>query len=155
MRSKEEPRHFVTYVMAEPDGIWEEITTPDRNADWYMTCHALERNKGARVAWGPGDDPVITGEVRAFDQSHHFFAHTFAFTFLDEAPSLVRWRVTPMGEVTQVWLRHELEGRPQTEQIVGGSWNVILARLKTHCETGRNMPEPQWPEDPGWDADPG
>lgn len=144
----------MTYVAARPDAVWSVLVDPSAQGEWYLPALALDPQVGGRVAWGPPTGAVIEGEVRAWRPDVGFFAHTFAFTFLQEPPGLVRWRVTLMGEVTQVWLRHELSDRPHTASIVSGSWAAVLARLKTLIETGSPMPDPVWPETDGWDRDP-
>ncbi|HEX7169135.1 MAG TPA: SRPBCC domain-containing protein [Acidimicrobiales bacterium] len=147
-------RHYTTYVNAPVDHVWDVLTSGPAQADWYMPAVAWGLDVGAKVVWGSAAQVFVSGEVTAVRADVGFLSHTFRFPFLDEPPGLVRWRVTQMGQVTQVWLRHELVTRPATDGIVGGSWPVMLARLKTLVETGSPMPEPVWPATEGWDTDP-
>ena len=147
-------RHYTTYVHAPAKAVWDLLSSGDAQGDWYLPAAAWQLQDGGELAWGPGGQTVVSGRGVAHRPDAFFLAHTFAFGFLGEPAGEVRWRITPMGDVTQVWLRHELGDRPATEGIVGGSWPVMLARLKTLAERGTPMPEPVWPTDEGWDADP-
>ena len=152
--TNDDERHYTTYLHAAAPEVWSILTSDDSHADWYMPCLEWDLCEGGAVSWGSGGQVFVRGTVVAVRPDAFFLAHTFAFPFLPEPAGQVRWRATQMGEVTQLWLRHELANRPQTAGIVGGSWPVMLARLKTLVESGKTMPEPVWPAQEGWDSDP-
>ena len=154
MTSVDDDRHYTTYVHADASGVWDLLASGPAQGDWYMPAVAWDLHDGGELAWGASGQTFVAGVVTAVRPAARFLAHSFRLGFLDEPPGLVRWRVTQMGDVTQVWLRHQLAERPATGGIVGGSWPVMLARLKSLAETGKPMPEPVWPTTEGWDSDP-
>ena len=155
MRDGDDERHYTTYVHAPAAETWQRLSGGESQASWYMPAVDWELRDEGRLSWGANDQVFVLGTIDAYRPDAFFLSHSFGFPFLDEPPGRVRWRITQMGEVTQVWLRHELGAqRPATGGIVGGSWPVMLARLKTLVETGQPMPEPVWPTTEGWDDDP-
>ena len=154
MSGVEEERHYTTYVHGEAPAVWDLLSTGSAQASWYMPANEWDLRDGGVLAWGMQRQTYVRGSDVKVRPEALFLSFLFSFEFLDEPPGRIRWRVTQMGEVTQVWLRHELVGRPATSGIVGGSWPVMLARLKSLVETATPMPEPVWPTNEGWDADP-
>lgn len=136
-----------TYIYAPYEALWRTLTRPEAHADWHVApCLTFGWEIGDRVAWGV-DDPVIEGELRLWEPATRF-AHSFAFTYLDEPPSVVRWEVQALGEIVWVEVKHEFrEEALETQAVITDGWSLVLARLKSLLETGETMPWPEWEDE--------
>lgn len=64
--------------------------------------------------------------------------HTFRFSMIEDAPTLVEWQLKPHGEGTRVTVTHSrFAGQTKTYKSVETSWPKILRLYKQLIETGK------------------
>jgi uncharacterized protein YndB with AHSA1/START domain len=86
-----------------------------------------------------GKRVFILGEIREFVPPTRF-VHTFRFTNLHEAPTLVEWQLLQVGALTRVTVTHsKFVDQQKTADAVRSSWVGILANIKAVVENG-NVP---------------
>jgi uncharacterized protein YndB with AHSA1/START domain len=136
--------HFVFYIAAPPEKVWEGFVSPESNRILFMgTELEIDLEPGGRMNWvGTGPDgqrvTYVRGEVLQADPPK-LLQYTFAF---GDSPKISRvtLELTPETEATKVSVTHDqwAEGNEGYASSADG-WPRILSRLKTLIETGKTF----------------
>lgn len=138
------PLHFVFYIAAPPDKVWEGFVSAESNRILFMGAELeADLKPGGSMNWvGTGPDGkrtiYVRGEVLQ-SEPPKLLRYTFAL-----GPSSNVSRVTielaPETEATRVSVTHDewTEGDPGYASCADG-WPRILSRLKTLIETGKTF----------------
>jgi uncharacterized protein YndB with AHSA1/START domain len=139
---------YQVFIKAEPDRIWEAITTPEFTQRYFhgtRADHELRPGGAYRVLAGDGDNLLVDGEVLEVDPPRRF-VHTWRALYdpelAGEEPGRVTWEIEAQdGGISLVTVTHDrLEGAPKTAQSVSGTgWMMVLSGLKTLLETGEPL----------------
>jgi uncharacterized protein YndB with AHSA1/START domain len=130
---------FTIDISAPIERVWQEITRRGSLSkalfNTVLHCQLKPgsplsyRSKSGRHAFIVGQVVEVTPPTR--------FVHTFRFTSVPDAPTLVTWELTPMGSGTRITLTHSrFEGQTKTYKMVSGGWVKILSLLKDVLERG-------------------
>jgi uncharacterized protein YndB with AHSA1/START domain len=135
----DERQVHVVEIKAPISAVWAEITKL-RHAQKPMFNTVLESDfkPGSRMIYRSQDGKrvFIIGEVKEFVPPSRF-VHTFRFTNLAEAPTLVEWNLAEQGGVTRVTVTHSrFVDQQKTADSVRTSWVDILNNIKSVLETG-------------------
>jgi uncharacterized protein YndB with AHSA1/START domain len=135
----DERQVHVVEIKAPISAVWAEITKL-KHAQKPMFNTVLESDfrPGSRMIYRSQDGKrvFIIGEVREFVPPNRF-VHTFRFTNLAEAPTLVEWDLAEQGGVTRVTVTHSrFVDQQKTADSVRTSWVDILNNIKSVLETG-------------------
>jgi uncharacterized protein YndB with AHSA1/START domain len=139
--AEQTPLHFVFYIAASPDKVWEGFVSPESNRIIFMGAELeVDLKPGGRMNWTglDRDGKLITyvhGEVLQAEPSK-LLQYTFAM-----GPSTATSRVTielvPETEATKVSVTHDQWQPGDTAYTAtADGWPRILSRLKTLIETG-------------------
>lgn len=93
---------------------------------------------GSRIAYTSrnGKHIFLVGVVREVVPLKRF-VHTFRFTRMDEAETLVTYELEPEGKGTRLTVFHTgFTAAPKTRKMVRGGWPFILRNLKSMIERG-------------------
>jgi uncharacterized protein YndB with AHSA1/START domain len=142
--AEQAPLHYVFYIAATPDKVWEGFVSPESNRVIFMGAELeIDLKPGGAMSWvGTGADgqriTYVHGEVLKAEPPK-LFQYTFAI-----GPSTKFSRVTielvPETEATKVSVTHDqwAEDDSTYAQSADG-WPRILSRLKTLIETGKTF----------------
>jgi uncharacterized protein YndB with AHSA1/START domain len=135
------PLHFVFYIAAPIDKVWEGFVSRDSNRILYMGAELeVDLRPGGPMNW-VGSDPdgqritYVRGEVLQAE-APRLLRYTFAIGSSDKV-SRVTIELVPETEATKVSLTHD--GWDEDDKGRASSadgWPRILSRLKTLIETG-------------------
>jgi len=121
---------------------WAEITKLRQiQKPMFNTVLDTDFKPGSRMIYRSEDGKrvFILGEIKEFVPPTRF-VHTFRFTNLHEAPTLVEWQLQQIGALTRVTVTHsKFMDQQKTADAVRTSWVGILANIKAVVETG-NVP---------------
>lgn len=132
---------YQLFIKATPEKIWEAITTPEFSAQYFYGAR-ITNTPDSHHSLGPDGSTWGHGEVYDFDPPHrlvHEWHSKYDPKMASEAPSRVRWEITPQGDGTcLLTVTHDrLEAAPLTALSVSGpGWMRVLSGLKTLLETG-------------------
>jgi uncharacterized protein YndB with AHSA1/START domain len=122
--------------------VWAEITKLRQiQKPMFNTVLETDFKPGSRMIYRSEDGKrvFILGEIKEFVPPTRF-VHTFRFTNLREAPTLVEWQLQQIGALTRVTVTHsKFVDQQKTADAVRTSWVGILANIKSVAETG-NVP---------------
>ncbi len=139
---------YVTYIAAEPEKVWQALTSKDIsarywfgynvNSDWKPDApFALKNSEGKTT-----DEGVILecDPPRRLSYSWHPQYEEFR----NERPSRVTFVIEPLPGQVRLTVTHEDfdEGSKVFESISDG-WPMVLSSLKSWLETGAALP-PSW-----------
>lgn len=132
---------FKIFIAADIRRVWHELTKTGeaQGAVFNAWLHTTGLAPGGRMQMrtGSGEHVIVDGEVVVFEPPHRF-VHTHRFTQYDDPPCQVSYELEAVGSGVQVTLR--VIGLPvgtRTAKSMHGGGNMILASLKSICETGR------------------
>ncbi len=135
-------RSFSIDIRAPIERVWREITKQhEKQRAMFDTMLEAELRPGGELRYRTVDRKMtpIWGEVVEVEEPR-VFAHTFAFSDIDDAPTLVRWELEQVGDVCRVTVTHSrFEGETKTLRSVSKVWPAILGRLRNVAE-GREIP---------------
>lgn len=135
---------YQIFVRAEPERIWEAITTPEFTRRFFYGS-AMTIDAERVLSLGPDGDVWMDDPVLEFDPPHrlvHQWTSRYDPAWEDEEPSRVSWTIEPQdGGVCQVTVVHDrLEGAPTTAgKVQGAGWMFVLSGLKSVLETGEGL----------------
>jgi uncharacterized protein YndB with AHSA1/START domain len=122
--------------------VWAEITKLRQiQKPMFNTVLETDFKPGSRMIYRSEDGKrvFILGEIKEFVPPTRF-VHTFRFTNLREAPTLVEWQLQQIGALTRVTVTHsKFVDQQKTADAVRTSWVGILANIKSVVEIG-NVP---------------
>lgn len=127
-------------IQAPIERVFHEISkTGEACRPMFDTILHYEPTPGAPLAYRSQDGKrtFIVGEVVEILPPRRF-AHTFAFTGVPDAPTLVTWDLEEVEPgKTRVTVTHSrFPGETKTLKTVDGSWPNILGLFKSVLETG-------------------
>ena len=138
------PLHFIFYIAATPEKVWEGLVSPQSNRVIFTGAefHA-DFNPGGTIEWvGPGADGKPTAYARGKTlrfEPPRVFQYTFAMG-RSEKFSRVTIELTPETEATKVTVTHDEWAEDDTAySACADGWPRILSRLKTLIETGKTF----------------
>jgi uncharacterized protein YndB with AHSA1/START domain len=138
----DERQVHVVEIKAPVADVWAEITKlKHTQKPMFNTVLETDFRPGSRMIYRSEDGKrvFILGEVHEFVPPTRF-VHTFRFTNLAEAPTLVEWQLEQRGDVTRVTVTHsKFVDQQKTADSVRTSWVDILGNIKAVVETG-NVP---------------
>jgi uncharacterized protein YndB with AHSA1/START domain len=122
--------------------VWAEITKLKHvQKPMFNTILETDFKPGSRLLYRSTDGKrvFILGEVRECVPPRRL-VHTFRFTNLGEAPTLVEWTLEERAGATRVTVVHsKFVDQKKTADSVRTSWPTILGNIKSVVETG-NVP---------------
>ncbi len=138
------PLHFVFYIAAPPDKVWQGFVSPESNRIIFGGAELeVDLKPGGPMNWvGPGPDgkriAYVHGEVLQSDPPR-LLQYTFAVgastTF-----SRVTIELVPETEATKVSVTHDQWAEDDASYAHSADgWPRILSRLKTLIETGKTF----------------
>jgi uncharacterized protein YndB with AHSA1/START domain len=138
------PLHFVFYIAATPEKVWEGFVSPEANRIIFMGAELeADLKPGGYMHWvGPGSDGKSTIYVRSEILQYEpagLLQYTFALG-QSEKKSRVTVKLVRETEATQVTVIQDewTEDDPGYASCADG-WPRILSRLKTLIETGKTF----------------
>jgi uncharacterized protein YndB with AHSA1/START domain len=138
------PLHFIFYIAAPLEKVWEGFVSADSNRILFMGAELeVELRPGGPMNWvGPGPDgkrvTYVGGEVLQADPPR-FLQYTFSIGASGKV-SRVTIELTPETEATKVSLTHDHWAEDDTAYAsIADGWPRILSRLKTLIETGKTF----------------
>jgi uncharacterized protein YndB with AHSA1/START domain len=142
--SEQTPLHFVFYIAAPPEKVWEGFVSPESNRILFMGAEfEADLKPGGSMNWvGTGADgkrtTYVRGEVLQSDPPR-LLQYTFAIGTSTNV-SRVTLELVPESEATKVSVTHDqwAEGDTAYTSTADG-WPRILSRLKTLIETGKTF----------------
>jgi uncharacterized protein YndB with AHSA1/START domain len=138
----DERQVHVVEINAPIAEVWAEITKLRQiQRPMFNTVLETDFKPGSRMIYRSEDGKrvFILGEIKEFVPPTRF-VHTFRFTNLREAPTLVEWQLQQIGALTRVTVTHsKFVDQQKTADAVRTSWVGILANIKSVVETG-NVP---------------
>lgn len=139
--------HYVTYIRTTPEKLFEALTTPEFNRQFWMGNHQVSDWKvGSPWRIEAADGKVWdTGEVLEYDPPRKYavsWAHQVKPEVAAEGASRATFELEPMGAVVKLTVTHEIENGPNFIAAVSGGWPMVLSGLKTLLETGEALPAP-------------
>lgn len=143
-QSRTEDAVFRIFINADIQRVWRELTKTGEaqgavfNA-WLHTSagHGLAPGARLQMRTGSGRHVIVDGDVVAFEPPRRF-VHSHRFTQYEDPACQVSYELKPVGSGVEVTLR--VTGMPagtKTAKSMAGGGGMILASLKSICETGR------------------
>ena len=145
------PLHFVFYIAAPPEKVWEALTKADLTEKyWFGYRVSAEGKPGDRMtAMSPAgqkahDDPILESDPP------RRLVYGWKPLYKDvpnERASRVTFELKPVKGQTRLTVIHDDfdEGSKIFEMISSG-WPAVLSSLKSFLETGHGL-EPTWVEE--------
>ena len=142
--SEQPTQHFIFYMAATPEKVWEGLVSPESNRILFMGAELkADLSPGGRMDWvGPDKEgkptTYVGGKVLQADPPK-LLQYTFAMGG-SEKESRVTVELVPETEATKVSVTHDgfAPDDPMYAAILDG-WPRILSRLKTLLETGKTF----------------
>jgi uncharacterized protein YndB with AHSA1/START domain len=138
------PLHFVFYIAAPPNKVWDGFVSPESNRILFMGAELeVDLKPGGPMNWvGTGPDgkrtPYVRGEVLHSEPPKRL-QYSFALGSSSQT-SRVTIELVPETEATKVSVTHDQWGEDDSAYIPSADgWPRILSRLKTLIETGKTF----------------
>jgi len=142
--AEQSPLHFVFYIGAPADKVWEGLVSPESNRILFMGAELeADLRPGGSMNWvGTGADgkrvTYVRGEVLQ-SEPPRLLQYTFGFGSSDKS-SRVTVELVPETEATKVSVTHDQwEDDDNAYAPTADGWPRILSRLKTLIETGKTF----------------
>jgi uncharacterized protein YndB with AHSA1/START domain len=137
------PLHYVFYIAAPPEKVWEGFVSPESNRIIFMGADfEADLKPGGMMRWsGPGQDgkpmTYVSGKVLKADPPKSL---EYSFNMEPGKESHVTLELVPETEATKVIVKHDgwAEDDASYSHTADG-WPRILSRLKTLIETGKTF----------------
>lgn len=141
---------YVSYIASHLAAVWDALTNPEiTQIYWYGTRVESDWKVGSKVLYMRNGEVTDEHILLAVDPPHsfrHSFHPVFAEEFRKEEPSRVTFALEKSGDVVRLTLIHD--EFPSNSRVIAGvreSWPPIISSLKTLLETGRPLPEIDFP----------
>jgi uncharacterized protein YndB with AHSA1/START domain len=142
--AEQPPLHFVFYIAAPPDRVWQGFVSPESNRIIFGGAELeTDLKPGGPMNWtGPGPDGkrinYVSGQVLKSDPPK-LLQYTFAIGSSTKL-SRVTIELVSETEATKVSVTHDqwAADDPAYAPTADG-WPRILSRLKTLLETGKTF----------------
>jgi len=132
--------HDVVYsidIAVPREAAWRELTkTGEVQYPMFNAVLETDWEPGSKMLYYKPDRTMVfvVGEVVEVDAPHRF-AHTYRFTDLDDAATLVTWEFEEIEGGVRVTVTHShFDDTTPTHKRVQGGWKFILATLKRILE---------------------
>jgi uncharacterized protein YndB with AHSA1/START domain len=142
--AQQTPLHFVFYIAATADKVWEGFVSPESNRVIFMGAELeVELKPGGPMNWvGAGADgkrtTYVRGEVIQAEPSK-VLQYSFAIGASSKV-SRVTIELVPETEATKVSVVHDQWAEDDSAYASSADgWPRILSRLKTLIETGKTF----------------
>jgi uncharacterized protein YndB with AHSA1/START domain len=136
---------YAIFIRSTPEQVWAALTdgrfTRDYwgglsiQSDWKAGSPVRHLTPEGQAGW---EGVVIEADPP------RFLSYTFHMQISDahraEEPSLVTFRIEPMGEMVRLTLTHEHADAGATFTTTMHGWPAIMSSLKSLLETGRPLP---------------
>jgi len=130
---------YAIEIEAPIQRVWDEITSHGEVNRAMYGCvleSAFKPGQTYRYTNKKDSHTMVMGEVVEIDPPKKL-VHTFLFTWYDDAPSLVTWKLSEQAGVTKVVVTHQsLVDGTKTNKDIQGGWPTILKLYKQVIETG-------------------
>lgn len=142
--AEQAPLHFVFYIAATPDKVWQGFVSPESNRIIFGGAELeVDLKPGGPMNWtGPGPDGNRTTYVRGQvlkAEPPKLLQYTFAIGSSTKT-SRVTIELVPETEATKVSVTHDQWAEDDTAYAAtADGWPRILSRLKTLLETGKTF----------------
>jgi uncharacterized protein YndB with AHSA1/START domain len=138
------PQHFVFYIAASPDKVWNSYLSPESNRIIFAGADLqADLRPGGSMQWvGPGPDGkptvYVRGEIQRIEPPK-ILQYTFSLG-PSGTPSRVTLELTPETEATKVAVTHDQWAENDRGYATcADGWPRILSRFKTLIETGKTF----------------
>ncbi|HEX3431315.1 MAG TPA: SRPBCC family protein [Rhizomicrobium sp.] len=137
---------YVTYIRATPEKIWDALTTPEfQRQYWYGGHQDSEWKPGASWTLHMPDIGIADmGEVLEAERPRKIvikWRNEFRPELKAAGFTRCTYEIVPSGEVTKLTVTHEAPAAGQAMiEAVSQGWPMILSSLKTLLETGHGLP---------------
>ena len=122
------------------EAAWRELTkTGEVQYPMFNAVLETDWQPGSKMLYYKPDRTMVfvVGEVVEVDAPNRF-VHTYRFTDLDDAATLVTWDFEEIASGVRVTVTHShFADANETKKRVTGGWKMILATLKQILETGK------------------
>ncbi len=142
--AEQTPLHFVFYIAAPADIVWEGFVSPESNRILFMGAELeIDLKPGGPMNWtGPGPDgkrmTYVSGQILKAEPPK-LLQYTFAIGSSGKT-SRVTLELVPETEATKVTVTHDQWAEDDTTYAAtADGWPRILSRLKTLLETGKTF----------------
>jgi uncharacterized protein YndB with AHSA1/START domain len=142
--AQQTPLHFVFYIAATADKVWEGFVSPESNRVIFMGAELeVDLKPGGPMNWvGTGADGKRTTYVRGEviqAEPPKLLQYTFAIGSSNMV-SRVTIELVPETEATKVSVVHDQWAEDDNAYASSADgWPRILSRLKTLIETGKTF----------------
>lgn len=144
---------YVTYIRTTPKKLWQALTTPKFNRQFFFGCTQESKwKKGATWRLVKPDGGVCdSGEILEIKPPRRLvlkWRHELMPKLRTEGYSRMSLEIEKHGMSVKLTILHEMNkpGSKFIEAITEG-WPPILSSLKTLLETGASLKETRhWPE---------
>ena len=121
------------------EAAWHELTkTGEVQYPMFNAVLETDWEPGSKMLYYKPDRTMVfvVGEVVEVEEPTRF-VHTYRFTDLDDAATLVTWDLEEIETGVRVTVTHSrFDGETPTKKRVTGGWKMILSTLKHLLETG-------------------
>jgi len=137
---------YVTYIRATPEAIWDALTRPEiQRQFWYGVHQESEWKTGASwTMYMPDGRVADQGEILEAERPRKIvikWRNEFRPELKDCGDTRCTYEIVPAGEVTKLTIVHEATAAGQAMiDAVSQGWPMILSGLKTLLETGQGLP---------------
>lgn len=136
------------YIAAPVDRVWSALTDGALTEKYfYGTRVKSSFAQGAALVYTAGESSLVEGTVVEITPGRSLALSQRSLwdpSVAADAPSKVRWELSPMGDATKLTLVHDgFAGETETFKQSAAGWPVVLSGLKTLLETGRALELPQ------------
>ena len=138
------PLHFVFYIAAPPEKVWEGFVSPESNRVLFMGAELeADLKPGGSMNWvGTAPDgkrmTYVRGDVLQ-SEPPKLLQYTFAIGASSKF-SRVTIELVPETEATKVSVTHDQWAEDDSAYAAtADGWPRILSRLKTLIETGKTF----------------
>ncbi len=139
---------YVTYIRSTPEKIWEALTQPEFQRQYWFGMH-MESDFKAGSQWKLAfEDGRVAdeGEVLESEPPRRLvisWRHRMRPELTAEGPARATYEIEPAQGSVKLTVVHEIE-REDSKLIeaVSGGWPSILSSLKSLLETGEPLVRP-------------
>jgi uncharacterized protein YndB with AHSA1/START domain len=138
------PLHFIFYIAAPPEKVWEGLVSPESNRILFMGAELeVDLKPGSPMKWvGTAPDgkrtTYVHGEVLR-SEPPKLWQYSFAMGASSKF-SRVTMELVPETEATKVSVTHDQWAEDDSAYAAtADGWPRILSRMKTLIETGKTF----------------
>ena len=136
---------YEIFIRTTPDALWDAITSGEQTRRYFHGTRIESKWRvGAAVIYhsSRAGNIAVDGEVRHVERTRRL-SYTWNVRYdperSGEAPSLVTWKIEPVGDTCRLTLTHQFSEPSKTFREVKSGWNAILSSLKSLLETGEPL----------------